>query len=323
LIAAVCITRNAEETLPRALDSVAPYVDLIVALMAGESTDRTEDILVDYGTCYEKAEWQDDFALARNQAFDVARRAGATWAILFDSDDIVCSGDNLRGLVAKLETAGASGAYLRIVFGNLRYYQKRVFNLTRPGKWICRVHEVYTSDAGDMWPQSPECEILHIRGLERQTPNRNMQIFEKWMAEAPQEWDARTYYNYGNELYWHGKWMDAARIYGISVALPQWKDERYFAHIRRGECYMEIQAWQAAWKELMDAAQIKPTWKDAYLRLSRLYFKMGLYALALGTSEFAEKQAIPDTIHPINHAVYKEQKIWDDKARKLLAQRSG
>ena len=315
-LATIMIVRNAEETLERMLDSVLGYTDDVLALMAGPSTDNTELILQDFDVLYEKVEWKDNFGLARNQLFDFVRKH-TDWALLMDADDVLTNGRELRGAVEQLTGVGA---YLHIRHGSMQYWQKRLFNLEVPGAWVGRAHEVY--QASGKWGKVHQCEIVHQRGdlQSIRAKDRNLNILKKWMEEAPEEFDAHKYYNYGNELLWHRMWHDAARIYGLALGLPQWRDERYFTHIRRGVCLVQIQAWSQAWNEFVSAVRVQPEWRDSFLEMSRWFYHRGLHELCLHMDAYAQTKPKADTILPVNEANYTT--IQDDfvaKARAALA----
>ena len=292
------IVRNAEETLPHCISSVNGHVDAIVALMVGESSDHTEDVLRQTGCIYAKREWHDDFSRARNELFDYARSVGVRWALLLDADDILGNAPGLREAVAKLEADDIGEGFLHIAFGRLSYWQKRIFDLTKPGKWVARVHEVYVSQ--NKTTKVPGIDVVHIRGTLQATRNkdRNLRIFEKWYAEAPHEFDAHTFYNYGNELAWHGRHEDAARVYGLALGLPQWVEERYYTHIRRGECFVAMKAYTQAWEEFCAAAKLFPEWDAAYKAMARWFYTRGLGDICLIVNDYAQTKVAPQTILP-------------------------
>ena len=67
------IVKNEEASLARCLDSVNGIADEIVIVDTG-STDRTRQIASRYTDRIVDFEWVDDFAAARNYAFDQGNR---------------------------------------------------------------------------------------------------------------------------------------------------------------------------------------------------------------------------------------------------------
>ncbi|KQN26605.1 family 2 glycosyl transferase [Sphingomonas sp. Leaf33] len=105
-LAAALIVRNEARCLKRCLDSVAPWVDRMVAVDTG-STDATPGIGRACGATVATFDWIDDFAAARNHALSIA---DADWTLVIDADEWIadggaglrdwCSGDPRIGVVA-------------------------------------------------------------------------------------------------------------------------------------------------------------------------------------------------------------------------------
>jgi len=188
---------------------------------------------------------------------------------------------------------------LPIQFGCLRYYQRRIFDLEVEGTWVGRVHETYACK-GD-FPRFEHPHIHHSRGPLAATnqAGRNMRIFKRWLKEAPDEWGGHTWYGYGNELWWHHHWTEAADAYAKTIELGTWADELYYAYIRRARCLIDTRRWKEAIAALAEATLVKPMWKDAYLWMSRIYYNYRQYDLCLELDALAKTKQIPDTTLPV------------------------
>ena len=79
------IVRDEHEVLARCLSSVCDAVDEIVIVDTG-SQDDTRDIALRYTDKVYEFKWQDDFAAARNYAFDMAHGDYLMW---LDADDVI------------------------------------------------------------------------------------------------------------------------------------------------------------------------------------------------------------------------------------------
>ncbi|HEY9738354.1 MAG TPA: tetratricopeptide repeat protein [Trichocoleus sp.] len=77
------IVKDEAERLPACLESVRSLVDEIVVLDTG-STDATVDVAQSLGAKVYFAEWQQDFAAARNEAL---RHATGDWVLVLDADE--------------------------------------------------------------------------------------------------------------------------------------------------------------------------------------------------------------------------------------------
>lgn len=87
-LAAVLIVRDEARSISRCLQSVGPWVDRLLVLDTG-STDTTVELARAAGAHVHKTAWLGSFALARNQALDLAN---ADWNLILDADEWIESG---------------------------------------------------------------------------------------------------------------------------------------------------------------------------------------------------------------------------------------
>jgi glycosyltransferase involved in cell wall biosynthesis len=310
---AIMLVRNCEATLPKLLASIEGRVDSIIALIGGESTDNTEDILRVAGAHLHYTAWRNDFAAARNELFDVARAHGCKWVILFDGDDKLVELDTC-GTVQYLESLGATSGMATVAFGELSWKQKRIFNLHASGQWRGRVHETY--DDGGLSIYCPAVRIEHWRGDAQRDPRRNMRIFEQWFSEDPGSMTTHDVYNWGNELWWNQQPTSAIEKYKQVVADAQaWDDEKYFAYIRMGLCYDGVGSTAQTILCYVSATKIRPQWGDAYLYMSRWYYFQEAWEMSVLLSDFARMKGQGQSILPQNTRLFtSEQAMFDSYA---------
>lgn len=86
------IVKNEERNLPRCLDSVQDLVDEIVIVDTG-SSDATRAAALRYTHRVYDFTWRDDFAAARNFAFDQGTMDYLMW---LDADDVLEEADRER-----------------------------------------------------------------------------------------------------------------------------------------------------------------------------------------------------------------------------------
>ena len=91
------IVKNEETSLARCLDSVQGIADEIVIVDTG-STDLTRQIAAEYTDCIFDFEWVDDFAAARNFAFD---QASCEYILWLDADDVFEPEDRAKLIALK------------------------------------------------------------------------------------------------------------------------------------------------------------------------------------------------------------------------------
>jgi hypothetical protein len=95
LLSVCLITKNEERFLAGCLESVRPVAEEIVLVDTG-STDRTLEIVREYGCRVVQRAWDDDFAAARNAGIAVAR---GRWILCLDADERVSDPAALRAAI--------------------------------------------------------------------------------------------------------------------------------------------------------------------------------------------------------------------------------
>ena len=147
------IARNAADTLGPAIESVKDYVDAIVVVLAGQSTDETEKVARRYTHKVIPFKWCDDFSAARQVSFDACT---GDWIFWIDADDEVVGGAQLPGLVREAEEKGWGAVILRYAYQKddhenvlVEHGQHRLLRRNLGWFWGCtcrkhpgRVHEV-------------------------------------------------------------------------------------------------------------------------------------------------------------------------------------
>ena len=111
-VSVAMIVKTEERTLARCLDSIRGAVDEIVIVDTG-SVDATVEIARRYTDRIFEFPWIDDFAAARQFAFD---QATGDWVAWLDADDVVLHADRIRPL-ADTAPADVAGFYWRYVLG--------------------------------------------------------------------------------------------------------------------------------------------------------------------------------------------------------------
>ena len=113
----VCLlTRNEENNIARAIQSVTGIADQVIVADTG-SSDRTVPIAAELGAQVHQVNWQDDFAAARDFALT---QATADWILWLNPDEELLPVDQtvLRGYLC-------AGGYLRLPCRRARTAQRR------------------------------------------------------------------------------------------------------------------------------------------------------------------------------------------------------
>lgn len=170
------ITKNEEENLPRALDSVQGLVDEIILVDTG-SEDKTLDIALQYGAKTYVIPWQNDFSLARNYALDQAQ---GEWILFLDADEEL-KNTNLD-LKKFLQNSIEEGFFLKIINMSedqniLNSFAFRLFRNNPLYRYEGKIHEQILATIERLKPNAVinwlDIEIYHYGYLETQVKTKN------------------------------------------------------------------------------------------------------------------------------------------------------
>lgn len=206
------IVRNEEKVLSRCLDSVQGIVDEIIIVDTG-SEDHTKKIASEYTDKIYDFQWIDDFAAARNYAFEKATMEYILW---LDADDVLMKEDQEKLLQLKKDldpSIDAVSMHYNLSFdakGNVTSSLKRnrLVKRSRNFRWQGAVHE-YLAVGGNIF--NSDIGVTHKK--ERSdTFNRNIEIYERRL-EKGEDLSPRDLYYYANELLDHQRHEEAAEYY--------------------------------------------------------------------------------------------------------------
>ncbi|RYG30524.1 glycosyltransferase family 2 protein, partial [bacterium] len=176
----VClIVRDEAERIRAALDSVRPIADEIIVVDTG-SLDGTPGIAIALGARVESFPWRDDFAAARNFAFDLAR---GDWILSLDADQIL---ENPEALPHPLT---GEGYRLRIVDSGIESWRVGLFRAH--ARMIGKIHEYF-----DPPLRTIDCGIRlrhegYSGGPNESKHRRNIPLLVSELAERPDRLDVR------------------------------------------------------------------------------------------------------------------------------------
>lgn len=270
------IVKDEEATLGRVLEDAGPICDEMVVVDTG-STDATIEAATRAGARVETFDWIDDFAAARNFAFD---QCAGDWIIWLDADDRVPPDSAQKIREAKVGTLDdsfdvlwVSYKYLFDEHGACRFSLPRE-RLVRRGaglRWVGAVHEVI--------PVLPArsrtlagAAVEHRPLPERRAKNqgRNLRILQRVVAAGDRS--ARTLFYLANELRDNGREEEAVAAYRefLATAASGW--ERYEALIQLGNCLAELHNDEEARSHLLEAVALDSSRPEAYNRLGLYHY---------------------------------------------------
>lgn len=233
------IVKNEENTLARCLNSVKGLVEEINIVDTG-STDRTKEIAAGFTDRIYEFEWIDDFAAARNYAFEQATQDFILW---LDADDVLLKEDRDKFITLKEDldrNIDAVTMDYNLAFdeyGNVTFSTKRNRLVKRENQfhWIGAVHE-YLEVGGNIL--NSDVAITH-HSLYHDS-DRNLQIYEKRLADG-EVFTPRDLYYFANELSDHRMYERAVTFYKKFFDTGKgWIEDNISACGKLADCYLEL-----------------------------------------------------------------------------------
>lgn len=233
------IVKNEGEVIGRCLSSVKEIVDEINIVDTG-STDNTKEIVSRYTDRIFDFTWIENFADARNFAFQQATKDYVLW---LDADDIFLKEDQSLFLELKESlnpTIDAVSMNYNLAFdeqnnvtSSLRRY--RLVKRERNFKWIGAVHE-YLEVYGNLYDS--EVSVSH-KPLSHDA-GRNIRIYER-LVSSGKEFLPRDLFYYANELLDHGKIERAIEYYLRFLKTKKgWVEDNIRACNKLADCYNRL-----------------------------------------------------------------------------------
>jgi glycosyltransferase involved in cell wall biosynthesis len=310
-VSVALIVKNETRSLARCLNSIAGHVDEIVIVDTG-STDDTKAIARRYTERVFDFEWQQDFAAARQFAFD---RATSDWVFWLDADDVVRDAEKIKPLVesAPPDVDGFYWLYEcdRDSWGNVvcEFWRERCVRNNGAFRWQGRIHEVLVEQRPCVLQRSPAVTVEHHRdnSLTPQKLRRNLDILEKEyeaVLESKQTPSPRLLFYLAGEYTSAGDCQKALTFYQRYLHCSSWDDERYLAQTRMAQLYRRQGRYDQAINADLQALKICPHWPNAYFGLAETYYYKNDWHRVVHWSELGRAMPRPETLHILNPLDY-------------------
>ena len=302
------IVRDEQRTLGRCLDSVAGAFDEIVVVDTG-SRDATKEVARRYTDRVYDFEWCDDFAAARQFAFD---RAGGDWVAWLDADDVVTGAEFVGPALeaAPPEVRGFEWRYVsaRDEWGDAtcEFWRERCVRNDGTFRWQGRVHEVLVSAPRQPLVRDERIVVDHRpeRARAREKYRRNLRILRRERREAGADADPRLLFHLANEYAAAGHAGRALGLYRRYVRAGTWAEERYYAQTRAADLCRSLGRYEEAADADLAALKICPHWPDAYFGLAETYYHLRDWHKVVHWCEVGRAMPRPDTPHFVNPLDY-------------------
>jgi glycosyltransferase involved in cell wall biosynthesis len=298
------IVKNEEHTLPLSLGSIAHGVDEIVVVDTG-STDNTVAVAQQFGARIAHFTWCNDFAAARQFAFD---QCTGDWIIWIDADDRIEGAEWIRDDLQNVpdNVDGVQWLYVRSrdQWGNsqLEFWRERCVRNNGSHIWKGRIHEVLVATRTVKLQKSQCVLVEHAPEPERSTEkqHRNLTIIEDEIAKTDDSPDPRMVFYLGNEYADAGRYDEAIAAYERYLVIGFWADEKYLAQIRIANLLRIQQKYEQAIDADLRALKIHPEWPHAYFNLAKSYYFLKDWPKCVHWSQLGQAMHPPDTLHFMN-----------------------
>lgn len=189
------IARNAANIIPFALDPFMEHVDAIAIVLGGTSSDNTAEVAEKYATLPIEpynGELDDDgrllhFGDARNQSFDILRRAGLRYALVVDTDDRWTGAENVRTVLDQMVAGNFAMAVFKYSFEGGDFMQPRIYDMTL-GHWESPCHNFWSFDT-EQPPVALQTALMSLEqkresaGHGEERRQQNIRISQHWMKK--------------------------------------------------------------------------------------------------------------------------------------------
>jgi glycosyltransferase involved in cell wall biosynthesis len=272
------IVKDAADTLRGILEEAAGFCDELVVVDTG-SSDSTAEIARERGATVHDFEWVDDFAAARNFAFD---QCHGEWIVWLDHDDRVPTPAQKAFAELKQKVMGSADVDAVMVpyrtgfadadpsICTFSFDRERVIRRAAGLRWGGVVHEVIGVAPGRSlrWPAA---WVEH-----RSTPgdakdaDRNLKILERAVIGGDRS--ARTLFYYANELRDHRRWEKALTIYREYLSHDAVDWEKYAALLYMSECAAALGDDDLHMAHLLEAMILDSRRAEAFNRIGMSFY---------------------------------------------------
>lgn len=283
------ISRDAERTLPRLLDSAAGCFDQVALLDTG-STDSTVAIFEAWAAEQSAASpgfegrlarvrWNEDFSTARNEAYAMLDTSWKVWA---DADDEIHGANMLRRIAARApaDVAGVVASYVtdqNRTVGAVCYTRRIRMTRTGSARWVWPVHETLVVD-GRRLAEIPAEVVRWVHnghgGRTEPDPERNLRILRSWLKREPYNrqalahagWDEAAHGNHGHAIDYFRRYIGCCR---------EWDNARAQMHRQLALSLIALGCLDEAAQDAACVVAAVPEWPDSYLTLADVALARG------------------------------------------------
>lgn len=282
------IVRDEAESIAAVLGDASTFCDELVVLDTG-SVDGTAELAKKAGATVHHFEWIDDFAAARNHAFDLCT---GEWIVWLDADDRVTPAgqDGFRRMKDTLDASGDLDLVFLPYLYHFRednpsictfsFHRERVVRRSAKLRWEGAVHEAITPTVG-RYERRDEPWIEHrpSKAKRARVGDRNLRILEKVVIAGDRR--PRTLFYFANELKDNARYEEAIAAYEEYLPKSSLPWERYTAQIYIASCAKSLGDEPRMITALFDALVEDSSRAEAFNELGVYHYQRGEWARAI------------------------------------------
>lgn len=242
-------------------------------------TKPVEQVANFFGAEFSTFKWTNNFSEARNYNFSQVPRE-YEYIVWCDADDIWRNSDKLRETIENNPRTDTFALWYLYAFdgkGNpvVVHQKTRVIRNDGSIKWIGRLHEDFTTNRNIVSEFIKGIDVIHTADDVHfeQAKGRNLEVALAQLEDLPN--DPRSYWNAGNSYKAAGHNLESIEMFDKFFELSQSEEEKYIAHLRQGENYMDLGKTNKAIDHMRTAIGLRPEYPDAYLKLGKIFKDIG------------------------------------------------
>lgn len=279
------IVRNEEQTLSRCLESLAGIPDEVVVVDTG-STDDTRAVAARMGARVVSFPWINNFAAARNFAFDQGSMDYLMW---LDADDVLLAEDRAKLLALKAQLNPDIDAV------SMRYHtafdaagnpittgrRLRIVRRNRGFRWFGVVHEDLKI-TGTFHCVNSDIAVTHQKPPGDGTPSRrNLEIYEHHLA-AGASLDPSDVFHYARELQMNHEFAKAIPFHEQFLASSEATvDLALFTLHNLATCYYMIGDLDKEWECTLRSLELDVPRPEFSCRIAERFVQRNQFAAAI------------------------------------------
>lgn len=263
---------------------------------------------------YKKHKWEDDFALARNQSFDMVPREDYGWYFWCDVDDIVIFEESLDEFFSSLDEY-TTGVFLKYDYAIepktgivvVEQWRERFLSTKIQWKWFYKIHEVCKAASAVQYAKRTGVYVRHQRtnGEDRGARERNRRIISKALIDNPGEIRYKFYLAAETMAEADSEKDPLVKLQLIDAAILAYNKYResvtdisediYLATTRIAELQRMKRDYSAALEADLEAIAIYPDWPDGYVGGAKTCLEIRDFSRMKAFADMATKCVKPDT----------------------------